>query len=185
MCALTLFLIPSCYNSAWVQTVTTYSKFLLYFFFFLVFGVKVIAVFMQSKSVSQSFSYIEVCNMFLITFMHDVWNTVLWSIDEVRLVFFTLKVFGHIQDESSQLYMHVNLESSRLVSIFPSFLYHFHLRRKFVLCQADRNRISRKQVPLYGLEGKFERINQHPVMTHKYCYASFISVMCLYGSLIL
>lgn len=53
-------------------------------FFFLVFGVKVIAVFMQSKSVSQSFSYI------------DVWNTVLWSIDEVRLVFFTLKVFGHI-----------------------------------------------------------------------------------------
>ncbi|KAL9328673.1 hypothetical protein ACSQ67_003676 [Phaseolus vulgaris] len=27
---------------------------------------------------------------------------------------------------------------------------------------ADLNRISRNQVPLYGLEGRFERINQHP-----------------------
>ncbi|ESW30455.1 hypothetical protein PHAVU_002G154300 [Phaseolus vulgaris] len=28
--------------------------------------------------------------------------------------------------------------------------------------EADLNRISRNQVPLYGLEGRFERINQHP-----------------------
>ncbi|XP_065858181.1 protein HAPLESS 2-like isoform X2 [Euphorbia lathyris] len=28
--------------------------------------------------------------------------------------------------------------------------------------QADQNRIERKQLPLYGLEGRFERINQHP-----------------------
>ncbi|XP_061337271.1 protein HAPLESS 2 [Gastrolobium bilobum] len=28
--------------------------------------------------------------------------------------------------------------------------------------EADLNRISRNQVPLFGLEGKFERINQHP-----------------------
>ncbi|XP_038679280.1 protein HAPLESS 2 isoform X2 [Tripterygium wilfordii] len=27
---------------------------------------------------------------------------------------------------------------------------------------ADQNRISRNQLPLYGLEGRFERINQHP-----------------------
>ncbi|XP_057978351.1 protein HAPLESS 2 [Malania oleifera] len=28
--------------------------------------------------------------------------------------------------------------------------------------EADQNRISRKQSPLYGVEGRFERINQHP-----------------------
>ncbi|KAF7828309.1 protein HAPLESS 2 [Senna tora] len=28
--------------------------------------------------------------------------------------------------------------------------------------EADLNRISRNQVPLYGVEGRFERINQHP-----------------------
>ncbi|XP_030500218.2 protein HAPLESS 2 isoform X1 [Cannabis sativa] len=28
--------------------------------------------------------------------------------------------------------------------------------------EADRNRIRRKQLPLYGIEGRFERINQHP-----------------------
>ncbi|RQO84723.1 hypothetical protein POPTR_001G109000v4 [Populus trichocarpa] len=28
--------------------------------------------------------------------------------------------------------------------------------------QADQNRIRRKQLPLYGVEGRFERINQHP-----------------------
>ncbi|KAL6184094.1 hypothetical protein ACLB2K_045498 [Fragaria x ananassa] len=28
--------------------------------------------------------------------------------------------------------------------------------------EADRNRIQRKQEPLYGVEGRFERINQHP-----------------------
>ncbi|XP_026380031.1 protein HAPLESS 2-like isoform X1 [Papaver somniferum] len=28
--------------------------------------------------------------------------------------------------------------------------------------EADRNRISRSQLPLYGIEGRFERINQHP-----------------------
>ncbi|KAF2313240.1 hypothetical protein GH714_009938 [Hevea brasiliensis] len=27
---------------------------------------------------------------------------------------------------------------------------------------ADQNRINRKQIPLYGVEGRFERINQHP-----------------------
>uniref|UniRef100_A0A2C9WAN1 Generative cell specific-1/HAP2 domain-containing protein n=1 Tax=Manihot esculenta TaxID=3983 RepID=A0A2C9WAN1_MANES len=27
---------------------------------------------------------------------------------------------------------------------------------------ADQNRIKRKQIPLYGVEGRFERINQHP-----------------------
>ncbi|CAJ1928032.1 unnamed protein product [Sphenostylis stenocarpa] len=31
-----------------------------------------------------------------------------------------------------------------------------------LLERADLNRISRNQVPLYGLEGRFERINQHP-----------------------
>lgn len=31
--------------------------------------------------------------------------------------------------------------------------------------QADQNRIRRKQLPLYGIEGRFERINQHPVMS--------------------
>ncbi|GMY30216.1 protein HAPLESS 2 [Fagus crenata] len=28
--------------------------------------------------------------------------------------------------------------------------------------EADKNRISRNQLPLYGVEGRFERINQHP-----------------------
>ncbi|KAL6180595.1 hypothetical protein ACLB2K_047256 [Fragaria x ananassa] len=28
--------------------------------------------------------------------------------------------------------------------------------------QADRNSVQRKQVPLFGVEGRFERINQHP-----------------------
>ncbi|PON47674.1 Protein HAPLESS [Parasponia andersonii] len=28
--------------------------------------------------------------------------------------------------------------------------------------QADQNRIRRRQLPLYGIEGRFERINQHP-----------------------
>ncbi|PNY09252.1 hypothetical protein L195_g005798 [Trifolium pratense] len=31
-----------------------------------------------------------------------------------------------------------------------------------LLERADLNRLSRNQVPLYGLEGRFERINQHP-----------------------
>lgn len=35
---------------------------------------------------------------------------------------------------------------------------------KQVLFQADVNRINRHQFPLYGLEGRYERINQHPVM---------------------
>ncbi|OWM71996.1 hypothetical protein CDL15_Pgr017879 [Punica granatum] len=30
--------------------------------------------------------------------------------------------------------------------------------------QADQNRVRRNQLPLYGVEGRFERINQHPVM---------------------
>ncbi|KAF8113103.1 hypothetical protein N665_0056s0008 [Sinapis alba] len=30
--------------------------------------------------------------------------------------------------------------------------------------EADVNRINRNQLPLYGLEGRYERINQHPVM---------------------
>ncbi|MED6119174.1 Transcriptional activator [Stylosanthes scabra] len=30
--------------------------------------------------------------------------------------------------------------------------------------EADLNRLSRNQTPLYGVEGQFERINQHPVM---------------------
>lgn len=36
------------------------------------------------------------------------------------------------------------------------------LNTKIVL-QADQNRIARNQPPLYGLVGRFERINEHPV----------------------
>lgn len=41
----------------------------------------------------------------------------------------------------------------------------------FFLFQADQNRISRNQVPLYCVQGRFERINQHPVMSSS-CFAS-------------
>lgn len=34
--------------------------------------------------------------------------------------------------------------------------------------QADQNRINRNQLPLYGLEGRFERTNEHPVMFGNY-----------------
>ncbi|KAH9777718.1 protein HAPLESS 2 [Citrus sinensis] len=33
--------------------------------------------------------------------------------------------------------------------------------------EADQNRINRNQLPLYGVEGRFERMNQHPVMFPK------------------
>ncbi|KAK3027550.1 hypothetical protein RJ639_042319 [Escallonia herrerae] len=42
---------------------------------------------------------------------------------------------------------------------------------------ADQNRLSRKQVPLYGVQGRFERINQHPVMFQQLwiCCSRFFS----------
>lgn len=43
-------------------------------------------------------------------------------------------------------------------------LLHEAKKRLLYLWQADQNRIRRKQLPLYGVEGRFERINQHPVM---------------------
>ncbi|GAB4835882.1 Transcriptional activator [Ancistrocladus abbreviatus] len=44
--------------------------------------------------------------------------------------------------------------SSPFWSCLHNQLWNFH--------EADQNRISRNQVPLYGVEGRFERINQHP-----------------------
>ncbi|GAB2277532.1 Transcriptional activator [Dionaea muscipula] len=44
--------------------------------------------------------------------------------------------------------------SSPYWSCLHNQLWNFH--------EADQNRISRNQVPLYGVEGRFERINQHP-----------------------
>ncbi|KAG7557482.1 Generative cell specific-1/HAP2 domain [Arabidopsis suecica] len=47
-----------------------------------------------------------------------------------------------------------NFCSSPYWSCLHNQLWNFH--------EADINRISRHQLPLYGLEGRFERINQHP-----------------------
>ncbi|CAK7335459.1 unnamed protein product [Dovyalis caffra] len=47
-----------------------------------------------------------------------------------------------------------NFCASPFWSCLHNQLWNFH--------DADQNRISRKQVPLYGVEGRFERINQHP-----------------------
>ncbi|KAJ8766162.1 hypothetical protein K2173_021679 [Erythroxylum novogranatense] len=47
-----------------------------------------------------------------------------------------------------------NLCSSPLWSCLHNQLWNFQ--------DADQNRINRKQLPLYGVEGRFERINQHP-----------------------
>lgn len=44
-----------------------------------------------------------------------------------------------------------------IIILKPLFCFIFFLK-------ADQNRIKRKQLPLYGVEGRFERINQHPVM---------------------
>lgn len=52
---------------------------------------------------------------------------------------------------------------SLVASLFLNLLQ-LQLRLGITVEQADQNRISRKQVPLYCVEGKFERINQHPVM---------------------
>nr|TKR97453.1 protein HAPLESS 2 [Populus alba] len=47
-----------------------------------------------------------------------------------------------------------NLCASPFWSCLHNQLWNFH--------DADQNRIRRKQLPLYGVEGRFERINQHP-----------------------
>ncbi|KAI5601550.1 hypothetical protein BDE02_01G098300 [Populus trichocarpa] len=47
-----------------------------------------------------------------------------------------------------------NFCASPFWSCLHNQLWNFH--------DADQNRIRRKQLPLYGVEGRFERINQHP-----------------------
>ncbi|KAL9406407.1 hypothetical protein Peur_003379 [Populus x canadensis] len=61
-----------------------------------------------------------------------------------------------------------NFCASPFWSCLHNQLWNFHdllhgaKKRVLYLWQADQNRIRRKQLPLYGVEGRFERINQHP-----------------------